>query len=53
MFNKNSGLVKVWVSVILNGTYTYEQCPSLSNLKTTVRDVLVEAGYNPDETVTQ
>lgn len=50
MFNKNSGLVKVWVSLILAATYTYEQCPKLSNLKETVHDVLTEAGYNPDGT---
>lgn len=56
MFNKNSGLVKVWVSLILGGTYTYEQCPKLSNLKDTVNSVLVEAGYNTsttESTVTQ
>ena len=49
MFNKNSGLVKVWVSLILAGTYTYEQVPNVSNLKTVVHDVLVEVGYIPDQ----
>lgn len=48
MFNKNSGLVKVWVSLILSGTYTYEQCPKLSNLKDIVNSVLIESGYNPE-----
>lgn len=42
MFNKNSGLVKVWVSLILNGTYTAEQVPGLSNLKDAVNEVLNE-----------
>lgn len=40
MFNKNSGLVKVWVSLIMAGTYTLEQCPSLSNLKDVVTEVI-------------
>lgn len=51
MFNKNSGLVKVWVSVILTGTYKYEQVPSLSNLKEQVKSVLDEVGYAPEEVV--
>lgn len=42
MFNKNSGLVKVWVSVILSGTYTLQQCPELDNLKVMVTEVLNE-----------
>ncbi len=46
MFNKDSGLVKVWVSLILTEVYTYKQCPVLSNLKTVVGEVLVEAGYS-------
>lgn len=45
MFTKDSALVKVWVSLILSGVYTYEQCPNLSNLKTVVGEVLTEAGY--------
>lgn len=36
MFNKNSGLVKVWVSLILAGTYRKEQVPKLDNLKDVV-----------------
>ena len=40
MFNENSGLVKVWVSLILAGTYTLEQVPELSNLKTVVTEVI-------------
>lgn len=40
MFNKNSGLVKVWVSLVMQGSYTLEQVPALSNLKTTVTEVV-------------
>jgi hypothetical protein len=40
MFNENSGLVKVWVSLVLAGTYTLEQVPELSNLKTVVTQVI-------------
>jgi hypothetical protein len=47
MFTKNSGLVKIWVTMILNGTYTYDQVPNLSNLRTVVFEVLLEVGYDP------
>lgn len=40
MFNENSGLVKVWVSLILAGTYTLEDVPNLSNLKQVVTQVI-------------
>lgn len=40
MFNENSGLVKVWVSLVLNGTYTLDQVPELSNLKEVVTQVV-------------
>ncbi len=40
MFNKNSGLVRVWVSLILAGIYTLEQVPKLSNLKEVVTEVI-------------
>lgn len=40
MFNENSGLVKVWVSLVLTGTYTLEQVPVLSNLKEVVTQVI-------------
>ncbi|MGG6447346.1 hypothetical protein [Pseudobacillus badius] len=40
MFNKNSGLVKVWVSLILVGSYSVDQVPTLSNLKEVVSDVI-------------
>lgn len=40
MFTENSGLVKVWVSLVSAGTYTLEQVPELSNLKTVVTQVI-------------
>lgn len=40
MFNENSGLVQVWVSLIKNGTYTLDDVPQLSNLKTIVTQVV-------------
>ncbi|WP_267240221.1 hypothetical protein [Thermaerobacillus caldiproteolyticus] len=40
MFNENSGLVKVWVSLVLAGTYTIDQVPQLSNLKEVVTSVI-------------
>lgn len=44
--NKESGLVKnVWVPLILNGTYTFEQCPNLFNLREVVEEVLEEMGF--------
>ena len=33
MFNENSGLVQVWVTLIKQGTYTLDQVPNLSNLR--------------------
>ncbi|GCD83656.1 hypothetical protein PTHTG4_27200 [Parageobacillus thermoglucosidasius] len=40
VFTENSGLVKVWVSLVLNGTYTLDQVPNLSNLKEVVTQVV-------------
>lgn len=40
MFNENSGLVQVWVSLIRKGTYTLDDVPQLSNLKTVVTQVI-------------
>ena len=42
MFNKNSGLVKVWVSLIIAGTYKKEQVPKLDNLKEVVTEIMNE-----------
>lgn len=41
MFNHNSGLVKVWVSLVMQGAYTLEQVPVLSNLKEMVYEVVM------------
>lgn len=40
IFTKDSGLVKVWVSLVIGGTYTLEQVPTLYNLKEVVSGVL-------------
>ena len=39
-FTSNSGLVKVWVSLVMTGTYKLEQVPNLYNLKAVLSDVL-------------
>jgi hypothetical protein len=39
-FTKDSGLVKVWVSLVLSGTYTLDQVPNLYNLKEVVAEVV-------------
>lgn len=47
---KESGLVKnVWVPLIMNGTYTFEQVPNLFNLREVVKEVLVEVGFIVEE----
>ena len=40
VFTENSGLVKVWVSLVLAGTYTIDQVPNLFNLKEVVTQVV-------------
>lgn len=40
VFTKDSGLVKVWVSLIMVGTYTLDQVPVLFNLKEVVTEVV-------------
>ncbi|MGG3987674.1 hypothetical protein [Bacillus smithii] len=39
-FTENSGLVKVWVSLVLAGIYTVDQVPQLSNLRDVVTSVI-------------
>ncbi|MCY9764752.1 hypothetical protein M5X06_31395 [Paenibacillus alvei] len=39
-FTKDSGLVKVWVSLVMVGTYKLEQVPKLFNLKDAVNEVI-------------
>ena len=43
-FNKNSGCVKVWVTLIVGGTYKYEDVPRLLNLQEQVKLVLIDLG---------
>jgi hypothetical protein len=40
MFNEDSGLVKVWVRLIIEGKRTIEEVPNLSNLKTIVENLV-------------
>ena len=42
MFTKDSALVKIWIGLVLDGTYKIEQVPSLSNLKEVVAAVYNE-----------
>ncbi|MFD1176893.1 hypothetical protein ACFQ3W_11355 [Paenibacillus puldeungensis] len=39
-YTKDSGLVKVWVGLLLSGAYTLDQVPNLFNLKTVVAEVV-------------
>lgn len=39
-YTKDSGLVKVWVSLVMAGAYTVDQVPALFNLKTVVTEVV-------------
>ncbi|CUU47353.1 MULTISPECIES: hypothetical protein [Clostridium] len=50
-FNKNSGCVKVWVTLIVGGTYEYKDVPNLLNLQEQVKLVLVDMGAIEDTTV--
>ncbi|HBZ6636599.1 hypothetical protein FC839_12645 [Clostridium botulinum] len=43
-FNKNSGCVKVWITLIVGGTYKYEDVPNLLNLQEQVKLVLIDLG---------
>lgn len=42
MFTKDSALVKIWVGLVLDGVYTLDQVPQLSNLKEVVTAVYNE-----------
>ncbi|MCW6112442.1 hypothetical protein [Clostridium sporogenes] len=44
-FNKESGCVKVWVTLIMNDTYKVEEVPNLLNLKECVGEVLRDIGF--------
>ncbi len=40
VFTKDSGLAKIWVSIVMVETYTIEQVPDLFNLKEVVTEVV-------------
>lgn len=40
IFNKESGLVKLWVKMVQSGTYTRDQVPKMLNLQEVVADEL-------------
>ena len=40
MFNENSALVKVWVSLIKNGQYAAKDIPDIQNLREVVLRLL-------------
>lgn len=44
MFNKDSGLVQVWVNLITNNIYTRDKIPNISNLREIVLTILDERG---------
>lgn len=40
IFTKDSGLLKVWVSLVMSKTYKLEEVPQLFNLKEVVTEVI-------------
>lgn len=44
MFNKDSGLVQVWVNLIKNNAYTTNDIPNISNLREIVLEIINERG---------
>lgn len=42
LFDKDSGLVKIWASLVMAGTYSLDQVPTLYNFKTVVSEVINE-----------
>ena len=40
MFNENSGLVKVWVRLIMENKRTIAEVPNLSNLITVIESIM-------------
>lgn len=41
MFNENSAIVKTWVRLVKNGTYTKDEVPRISNLYEVVNEILI------------
>lgn len=50
MFNKNSGLVKIWFGAVLNeeSPYKFADVPNLSNLRPVVKEQLHLMGYDTE-----
>ena len=48
VFNKNSGLTKIWFGAVLNpdSKYLYKDVPDLSNLREVVGESLIDMGYD-------
>ena len=42
MFDRNSGLVQIWVKLIRNSQYTIDMIPDISNLREVVIEILNE-----------
>ncbi|MBW9170790.1 hypothetical protein K2F43_06160 [Clostridium estertheticum] len=47
-FNKESGCVKVWITLIVGGVYKVEQVPKLFNLREMVGEVLEDMGVTEE-----
>ncbi|MDY2986307.1 MAG: CD1375 family protein [Peptoniphilus sp.] len=41
---KDSAVVKCWVTLVMAGTYTLEQVPTIFGIKSAVEEVLKETG---------
>ena len=46
MYTKDSGLVKVWVSLIVVGAFNLDNVPDIYNLRNTVEELLNERTEN-------
>lgn len=40
MFDKNSGLVKIWIRLIKQGQRTFDEIPKISNLKEVILSLI-------------
>ena len=49
MFNENSALVQVWIRLIKQGVYTFNEIPNLSNLQDVIAEVLLEEENTANE----
>ena len=45
-FDRNSGLVIVWVNMVQSGAYTRDQVPKMFNLQEIVGEILDEQAAN-------